>query len=25
MLADGTNQKQLTFAGANSQPNWSWK
>jgi TolB protein len=25
MLADGTNQKQLTFAGANTQPNWSWK
>ncbi|HEV3205374.1 MAG TPA: Tol-Pal system beta propeller repeat protein TolB [Terriglobales bacterium] len=25
MLADGTNQKQLTFAGSNSQPNWSWK
>ena len=25
MLADGTNQKQLTFVGANSQPNWSWK
>jgi len=25
MLAAGTNQKQLTFAGANSQPNWSWK
>jgi TolB protein len=25
MLADGTNQKQLTFAGSNSQPNWSWQ
>ena len=25
MLADGTNQKQLTFVGSNSQPNWSWK
>jgi TolB protein len=25
MLADGTNQKQLTFAGGNTQPNWSWK
>ena len=25
MLADGTNQKQLTFSGSNSQPNWSWK
>ena len=25
MLADGTNQKQLTFNGSNSQPNWSWK
>ncbi|HMH06352.1 MAG TPA: Tol-Pal system beta propeller repeat protein TolB [Terriglobales bacterium] len=25
MLADGTNQKQLTFAGTNTQPNWSWK
>ncbi len=25
MLADGTNQKQLTFAGSNTQPNWSWK
>jgi TolB protein len=25
MLADGTNQKQLTTAGSNSQPNWSWK
>jgi TolB protein len=25
MLADGTNQKQVTFAGGNSQPNWSWK
>jgi TolB protein len=25
MLADGTNQKQLTFTGRNTQPNWSWK
>jgi TolB protein len=25
MLADGTNQKQVTFAGSNTQPNWSWK
>jgi TolB protein len=25
MLADGTNAKQLTFSGGNSQPNWSWK
>jgi TolB protein len=25
MLADGTNQKQLTFAGSNTQPNWSFK
>jgi TolB protein len=25
MLADGTQQKQLTFAGTNSQPNWSFK
>ncbi len=25
MLADGTEQKQLTFSGKNSQPNWSWK
>jgi TolB protein len=25
MLADGTNTKQLTFTGGNSQPNWSWK
>jgi len=25
MLADGTNQRQLTFSGGNSQPNWSWK
>jgi TolB protein len=25
MLADGTQQKQLTFAGRNSQPNWSSK
>ncbi|HEY1263410.1 MAG TPA: Tol-Pal system beta propeller repeat protein TolB [Terriglobales bacterium] len=25
MLADGTNQKPLTTAGSNSQPNWSWK
>jgi TolB protein len=25
MLADGTNVKQLTFKGSNTQPNWSWK
>ena len=25
MLADGTNLKQLTTSGHNSQPNWSWK
>ncbi|HTZ97504.1 MAG TPA: Tol-Pal system beta propeller repeat protein TolB [Terriglobales bacterium] len=25
MLADGTNQKQLTVSGSNTQPNWSWK
>jgi len=25
MLADGTQQKQLTFSGSNSMPNWSWK
>ena len=25
MLADGSNQKRLTFSGRNSQPNWSWK
>ena len=25
MLADGTNQKALTTAGKNTQPNWSWK
>ena len=25
MMADGTNQKQLTFSGNNTQPNWSWK
>src|SRR6195256_2496372 len=25
MLADGTNVKQLTFKGGNTQPNWSWK
>jgi TolB protein len=25
MLADGTEQHQLTNAGQNSQPNWSWK
>jgi TolB protein len=25
MLADGTNPKQLTSSGSNSQPNWSWK
>jgi len=25
MLADGTNQKQLTTNGTNSEPDWSWK
>ena len=25
MLADGTHQQQLTKAGENSMPNWSWK
>jgi TolB protein len=25
MLADGSKVQQLTFAGHNSQPNWSWK
>lgn len=25
MLADGTEQQQLTHGGANSMPNWSWK
>ncbi|MGH9529619.1 MAG: Tol-Pal system beta propeller repeat protein TolB [Terriglobales bacterium] len=25
MLADGTDQKRLTFSGRNTQPNWSWK
>jgi TolB protein len=25
MLADGTKIQQLTFAGRNTQPNWSWK
>jgi TolB protein len=25
MLADGSQQKQLTFLGTNSQPNWSFK
>jgi len=25
MLADGTQQQQLTFNGSNTQPNWSWK
>jgi TolB protein len=25
MLADGTKQKQVTFTGSNTQPNWSWK
>ncbi|HTC42013.1 MAG TPA: Tol-Pal system beta propeller repeat protein TolB, partial [Candidatus Acidoferrales bacterium] len=25
MLADGSNQKQLTTNGSNTQPNWSWK
>jgi TolB protein len=25
MLADGTDQQQLTHGGQNTQPNWSWK
>jgi len=25
MLADGSNPKQLTTTGSNTQPNWSWK
>ena len=25
MLADGSNQRQLTNKGSNTQPNWSWK
>jgi TolB protein len=25
MLADGTNQKQITASGSNSEPDWSWK
>ncbi len=25
MLADGTEQHQLTYSGDNSMPNWSWK
>jgi TolB protein len=25
MLADGTEQQQLTHGGSNSMPNWSWK
>jgi TolB protein len=25
MLADGTHQRQLTFTGSNTQPNWSFK
>jgi TolB protein len=25
MLADGTQQRQLTYTGNNSMPNWSWK
>jgi TolB protein len=25
MLADGTQQTQVTFKGSNTQPNWSWK
>jgi TolB protein len=25
MLADGSQQTELTFSGSNSQPNWSWK
>jgi len=25
MLADGSQQRQLTFTGSNTMPNWSWK
>jgi len=25
MLADGSQQHQLTFTGSNTMPNWSWK
>jgi len=25
MLADGTQQHELTRSGNNSMPNWSWK
>src|SRR5579864_179506 len=25
MLADGSNQKQITTSGSNSEPDWSWK
>jgi len=25
MLADGTEQHELTHAGKDSMPNWSWK
>ena len=25
MLADGSQQVQLTFGASNTQPNWSWK
>ena len=25
MLADGTNQKQVSTSGSNSEPDWSWK
>jgi TolB protein len=25
MLADGSNQKQVTTSGNNSEPDWSWK
>jgi len=25
MLADGTEQQQLTHSGKDSMPNWSWK
>jgi len=25
MLADGTEQRQLTRTGSNFMPNWSWK
>jgi len=25
MLADGTQQRELTHTGSNFMPNWSWK